>query len=71
MDVLSAVPPAADHRIHYGPGECQFGDLRLSAEGSKGPVPLAIFVHGGWWKSASNFTNGRGHDRLQMITIGC
>jgi acetyl esterase/lipase len=55
MDVLKAVPPRADHRIHYGPGECQFGDLRLPAA-AKGPVPLVIFVHGGWWKSAYDLT---------------
>jgi acetyl esterase/lipase len=55
MDVLSVVPPAADHRIHYGPGEFQFGDLRLPVS-SKGPVPLVVFVHGGWWKSAYDLT---------------
>jgi acetyl esterase/lipase len=52
MDVLSAVPPPADHRIHYGLGEYQFGDLRLPVSAAKGPVPLVVFVHGGWWKSA-------------------
>jgi acetyl esterase/lipase len=55
MDVLSAVPPAADHRIHYGPGEFQFGDLRLPV-GVKGAMPLVVFVHGGWWKSAYDLT---------------
>ena len=60
MDVLSAVPLPADHRIHYGPGEYQFGDLRMPVGAAKGPVPLAIFVHGGWWKSAYDLTYG-GH----------
>jgi acetyl esterase/lipase len=55
MDVLSAVPPAADYRIHYGSGEFQFGDLRLPS-GVKGGVPLVVFVHGGWWKSAYDLT---------------
>jgi acetyl esterase/lipase len=59
MDVLSAVPPAADHRIHYGSGEFQFGDLRLPV-GAKGAVPLVVFVHGGWWKSAYDLTHA-GH----------
>lgn len=52
MDVFRAVAPPADHRIHYGPGEYQFGDLRLPAEAAKRAVPLVIFLHGGWWKSA-------------------
>jgi acetyl esterase/lipase len=55
MDVLTEVPPPADHRIHYGPGEFQFGDLRLPVT-AKGPIPLVIFVHGGWWKSAYDLT---------------
>jgi len=56
MDVLSAVPPPADHRIRYGPGEYQFGDLRLPISVAQRPVPLAVFVHGGWWKSAYDLT---------------
>jgi acetyl esterase/lipase len=56
MDVFSAAPPSADHRIHYGPGEYQFGDLRLPAGAAKRPVPLVVFVHGGWWKSAYDLT---------------
>jgi acetyl esterase/lipase len=51
MDVMSAAP-AADHRIHYGPGELQFGDLRLPADAEKKPAPLVVFFHGGWWQSA-------------------
>jgi acetyl esterase/lipase len=56
MDVLNAVPPPADHRIHYGPGEYQFGDLRLPVNTAQRPVPLVVFVHGGWWKSAYDLT---------------
>jgi acetyl esterase/lipase len=51
MDVLSAVPPPADHRIHYGTNEFQFGDLWLPISAAKRPVPLVVFVHGGWWRS--------------------
>jgi hypothetical protein len=46
MDIFSAVPSPADHRIHYGPGEYQFGDLRLPAEAAIRFVPLVVFVHG-------------------------
>jgi acetyl esterase/lipase len=60
MDVFSAVPPPADHRIHYGPGEYQFGDLRLPAEAAIRRVPLIVFIHGGWWKSAYDLEHG-GH----------
>ena len=51
MDVLSAIPPPADYRIRYGPNEFQFGDLWLPMSAAKSPLPLAVFVHGGWWKS--------------------
>lgn len=56
MGVLSAVPPPADHRIYYGPGEFQFGDLRLPSGAAKASVPLVVFVHGGWWQSAYDLT---------------
>ncbi len=39
--------PAADHRIAYGPGAHQFGELWLP-EGP-GPHPLVIMIHGGCW----------------------
>jgi acetyl esterase/lipase len=60
MDVLSTVPPSADHRIHYGLGEHQFGDLRLPIQPTKKPLPLVVFVHGGWWKSEYDLTHA-GH----------
>lgn len=53
---MSVAPPPADHRIRYGSGESQFGDLRLPPDAAKNPAPLVIFLHGGWWKSAYNLT---------------
>lgn len=35
-------------RIAYGPGEWQFGDLRLP-DGA-GPHPVALVIHGGFWR---------------------
>ncbi|MBM4764841.1 alpha/beta fold hydrolase [Bacillus sp. B15-48] len=40
------------HRIHYGKDKNQFGDLRVP-EG-KGPFPVAILIHGGFWKEKSS-----------------
>ena len=58
MDLLSRHPPAADHRIPYGPDPSQFGDLWLPGGGH--PAPVLVFVHGGWWKSAYDLQYG-GH----------
>ena len=49
MDVLSQPVLTADHRIHYGAGPNQFGDLWLPQK--QGRYPLVVFYHGGWWKS--------------------
>ena len=49
LDVLSRPVLTADHRIHYGPGPWQFGDLWLPQKTK--PLPLVVFFHGGWWKS--------------------
>jgi acetyl esterase/lipase len=57
MDVLSAVPPPADHRISYGTNEFQFGELWLPINAERRPVPLVVFVHGGWWKSEYDLTH--------------
>jgi acetyl esterase/lipase len=56
MDIFGVAPPPADHRIHYGPGESQFGDLRLPEGAGRRVSPLVIFLHGGWWQSAYDLT---------------
>jgi acetyl esterase/lipase len=48
-DILSLTPPKADARLAYGSDENQFIDLRLPK--AKGPHPLAISVHGGYWRA--------------------
>ncbi|HEV2149605.1 MAG TPA: alpha/beta hydrolase [Longimicrobiaceae bacterium] len=49
-DEVAALPvPAPDHRIAYGADPLQFGELRLP-EGP-GPHPVAVFIHGGCWRS--------------------
>ena len=45
-------PPAADARVVYGPEPLQFGDLRVPT--GKGPFPLALVLHGGYWQAMYN-----------------
>jgi acetyl esterase/lipase len=51
MDILSRTAPTADFRIHYGPGEFQFGDLWIPQHAEAHPLPVVAFFHGGWWQS--------------------
>jgi acetyl esterase/lipase len=47
---VNALPSSpADHRIQYGSGPFQFGDLRLPKASHRHPV--AVVIHGGCWKS--------------------
>jgi len=52
--ILDLTPPPADARIAYGQAPQQFGDLRLpKGAGPDAPaVPVAIVIHGGYWRSA-------------------
>ena len=52
MDLLDRPVLQADHRLAYGEDASQFGDLWLPSASEKQRVPLFIFFHGGWWKSA-------------------
>ena len=49
QEVLKLPARPADARIAYGPGPQQFGELWLPD--GRGPHPVAIFVHGGCWRS--------------------
>jgi acetyl esterase/lipase len=52
-DVLTDPPPSpADARFAYGEKPKQFGDLRLPR--GDGPFPLAVVLHGGYWKALYN-----------------
>jgi acetyl esterase/lipase len=48
--ILDLTPPPADARLAYGEAPQQFGDLRLPK--GAGPHPVAIVIHGGYWRSA-------------------
>ncbi|MFD6637573.1 alpha/beta hydrolase [Micromonospora chalcea] len=38
-------------RIAYGPDPEQWGDLRLPSAPRTGPAPVAVLLHGGFWRS--------------------
>ncbi len=48
-DLTSLTAPPPDHRLPYGSGPLQFGNLRLPK--GAGPHPVVVFVHGGCWLS--------------------
>jgi len=48
-EVLALPRPPADHRIAYGEGEFQFGELRLPR--GEGPFGVVVLFHGGCWMS--------------------
>jgi acetyl esterase/lipase len=48
-DILSLAPPKADRRVAYGGDANQFVDLRVPK--TKGPYPLAMNIHGGYWRA--------------------
>ena len=48
-DILDLTPPRADLRVAYGGDANQFVDLRVPK--GKGPYPLAIAIHGGYWRA--------------------
>jgi acetyl esterase/lipase len=45
--LLNAYVPPADHKLSYGPGSLQFGELRLPQTGA--PHAAVVLVHGGCW----------------------
>jgi acetyl esterase/lipase len=48
-DILGLAPPKADSRVQYGSDGNQFADVRLPR--TKGPHPLAVVIHGGYWRA--------------------
>jgi acetyl esterase/lipase len=57
-DILTLPPPPYDARLAYGSDANQFLDLRLPK--TKGPVPLVINIHGGFWRAKYNLDHA-GH----------
>jgi acetyl esterase/lipase len=62
-DILTLPPPPADARVAYGTDANQFLDLRLPpspAKERRGPYPLLINIHGGFWRAKYNLDHS-GH----------
>jgi acetyl esterase/lipase len=55
QDILTIPPAPPGQRIPYGDDPNQFGELRLP-EG-KGPHPVVIFIHGGYWRAEYDLTH--------------
>ncbi len=67
MDIRSLPPPPADERIAYGSDPFQFGDLRLPAR--HGPHPVAIVIHGGFWRAMHDLKH-TGHLAAALTSVG-
>jgi len=50
QDILQLPPQPPGDRIQYGTDPLQFGELRVP--GGNGPYPVAIVIHGGFWRAA-------------------
>lgn len=66
-DILTRAAPPADLRLSYGPDPLQFGDLRLPL--SPGPHPVAVVIHGGFWRAQYDLTH-IGHLCAALTTAG-
>lgn len=59
-DIFNLTPPPADIRLAYGEDPNQFLELRLPSAKEKAPYPLAINIHGGFWRAKYNLDHA-GH----------
>ncbi len=54
-DILLLPPPPPNARVHYGPAAQRFGELRLPT--TKGPYPVLVNIHGGFWRNKYDFAH--------------
>jgi acetyl esterase/lipase len=50
-DILTLAPPTADLRVAYGSDPNQFIDLRFPSRKQRAGYPLAMNIHGGFWRA--------------------
>lgn len=58
MDILNKPQPPPDERVGYGADANQFVEVRLPR--AKGPHPVLINIHGGYWRAKYDLTHA-GH----------
>ena len=66
-EILTLPAPAYDHRIVYGPDPFHFGYLRVPK--SKGPHPVVVVIHGGFWRAAFDLEHS-GHMCAALTRAG-
>ena len=66
-EILTLPPPPYDHKMNYGPDPFHFGYLRLPK--SPGPHPVAIVIHGGFWRAAFDLEHS-GHMCAALTQAG-
>jgi acetyl esterase/lipase len=67
QSILQLDPPPPGERLAYGPDPNQFGELRRPA--GRGPHPVVIFIHGGYWRARYDLTH-TGHLCVAMNRAG-
>jgi acetyl esterase/lipase len=67
QSILQIPPPQPGLRFPYGEDPNQFAELRLPR--GAGPHPVAIFIHGGYWRAAYDLTHA-GHLCLALNAAG-
>ena len=66
-EIMTLPPPPYDHKIAYGDDPFQFGYLRLPK--SQGPHPVAMVIHGGFWRAAFDLEHS-GHMCAALTQAG-
>jgi len=66
-DILTLPPPPADARLNYGTDPNQFAELRLPK--TKGPFPVVMNIHGGFWRAKYNLAHA-GHLCAALTAAG-
>src|SRR5437899_2752295 len=65
--IIDMPAPAPGTRLHYGQDALQFGDLRMPK--GPGPHPVAIVIHGGFWRAKYGLTYA-GHMAAALTAAG-